>query len=71
MIPKFLRPEVVPFASVDLIARKTDSEPVPVIVCAWHTPKLDLDAINRRFPGQVSHVMCPQCVVKFIAQERG
>lgn len=70
MIPKFLQPEVLSFASVEILAaRLTDSAPVPVIVCAWHTPTIELEAIARQFPGQVSHVMCPRCVVKFVGQE--
>jgi hypothetical protein len=36
--------------------------PAPLIrVCAWHTPKPELDRLNRQHQGNVTHTMCPSC----------
>jgi hypothetical protein len=60
MLPTFLRPETVPYASVEII-------PVPTLhtACAWHTPLAELIALSRQYPGQVSHIICPECSVRF------
>jgi hypothetical protein len=60
----------------DWIARLTDSAPVRVIpvallqtlqtgVCAWCTPKPELDRLNRAHPGQISHGICKRCEAAF------
>jgi hypothetical protein len=45
--------------------------PAPLVaiirVCAWHTPKPELDALNAKHPGQVTHGMCAVCEGKFLA----
>ena len=47
----------------ELLARLTDTAPVVVLrtVCAWHTSPLELAALNRQYPGQISHGLCPEC----------
>lgn len=63
-----------PFDNWEMLhARLTDGIPAaPVVlqsVCAWHTPKPELDRLNRAFPGQISHSMCAACRVLFEAGE--
>jgi len=48
-----------------LIARLTDTQPILLRVCAWHTSDADLLALNRQYPGAVSHTMCEACALKF------
>jgi hypothetical protein len=44
----------------------TPAPAVPLIrVCAWHTPQPELDALNRQFPGRVTHGMCAACKTQF------
>ena len=38
-----------------------------IVVCAWCTPRPELDALNLAHPGQISHTMCPPCTAKFEA----
>ena len=55
-----------------LIARLTDSEPPEIApaprilhrVCSWCTPQPELDRLNRTFPGQISHTLCPTCAAQ-------
>jgi len=62
MIPKFLQPERVLFASLELLrARLTDSAPpaltlVPAPVCAWCP---DFNPANQ--PAGISHGICQAC----------
>jgi hypothetical protein len=35
-----------------------------IVVCAYCVPRPRLEAINREYPGQVSHGMCPKCFVR-------
>lgn len=68
MIPKFLRPEVVPYASVEIIRAPvvvvlpvTSITIVPVrpsphkVICAW------CDVVIREGVLPVSHGICPGC----------
>jgi hypothetical protein len=69
MIPSFLRPERVPFASVEILrARLTDSEPVPVaplrVICAWHPGFDRTDPANAG----ASHGICPSCLSRMEAE---
>jgi hypothetical protein len=47
-----------------LVARLTDTQPVLLLVCAWHTSRADLDALSRRYPGQITHGLCPACAAQ-------
>jgi hypothetical protein len=70
MLPKFLRPETVPYTSVELhradgtveqlIARKTDTQPTRVI-CAWCPDFHGRDPIHHG----ASHGMCASCAALF------
>jgi hypothetical protein len=66
MIPKFLQPEVLSFASVEILtARLTDTAPPAAVICAW-CPTFD-----RAVPARgVTHGMCPACAATF-GQEIG
>lgn len=37
-------------------------------VCAWHTPRPRLDALNRLLPGRVSHSICEKCQQRVFAE---
>ena len=50
---KFLLTERVPFTSVELITRLTDSDPAPTR-CAWCPDFVPV-------PGQETHGICPTC----------
>lgn len=39
------------------------SRPILFTVCAWHTPKAELDALSKQYPGQISHGLCPACAL--------
>lgn len=52
MIPSFLRPEVLPYAAIEII---------PAIVCCYCP---DFDPTVRPAPG-TSHGICPACIVVF------
>lgn len=77
MIPAFLRPEVVPYTSIEIILAGVLLAPSPinahvdgqplVVVCSWHTSPAELLALGRQFPGQVSHALCESCAAKFEA----
>lgn len=41
------------------------ARPILFTVCAGHTPQAELDAINWKYPGQVTHILCPDCALKF------
>jgi len=60
MIPKFLQPEHLSFASIEILhARLTDSQPpAPVVVCAWC---VDFDPTTVR---GASHGICAACAAK-------
>lgn len=51
-----------------IVARLTDSTPILLRVCSWHTSTADLDALNRQYPGAVSHTLCESCALKFEAE---
>jgi hypothetical protein len=53
-----------------LIARTTDAQPILFHVCAWHVPPAELDAMNRQYPGQVSHGLCPVCAARLLQEAR-
>jgi len=36
-----------------------------ISVCAWHTPKAELDALNVLYPGRVTHTICASCAILF------
>jgi len=57
MIPSFLRPEVVPYASIEIVR-------VPPVICAW-CPDFDPTAPANR---GVSHGMCAVCSAKLHAE---
>lgn len=67
MIPKFLRPEVVVWASIEIVtARLTDSQPPPpplAVICAW-CPAFDP---TTQAPG-LSHGICPTCTARLEAE---
>jgi len=42
------------------------SEARPEAVCAWCTPRAELDRLNAKFPS-LSHGICPSCEVLFLA----
>jgi hypothetical protein len=58
MLPSFLRPETVSYASIEIIRADV---PAPVVVCAY-CPTFDPTVAPA--PG-TSHGICPACVVKF------
>jgi hypothetical protein len=69
MIPKFLRPDVVPFASLEFVAaaaglraRLTDS--APVTICAWCPTFVPSDPANQG----ASHGLCDACSTRLLAQ---
>ena len=66
MIPAFLRPEVLPYASVEIVRAdgSVDTSPL-VLACSWCTTVAELVALGRRFPGRVSHSLCETCAAKF------
>jgi len=39
-----------------------------VVACAWCCSRPQLVALNRAYPGTVSHAMCPACVAKSAAE---
>jgi len=39
-----------------------------VVACAWCCTRPQLVALNRAYPGTVSHAMCPACVAKSAAE---
>jgi hypothetical protein len=42
---------------------------LPLIrVCAWHTPKPELDRLNRVHPGQITHGMCANCEARMFQE---
>jgi len=36
-----------------------------VVACAWCCTRPQLVALNRAYPGAVSHAMCPACAATF------
>jgi hypothetical protein len=43
--------------------------PIALIrVCAWHTPKPELDRLNRVHPGQITHGLCPSCEARMFQE---
>jgi hypothetical protein len=62
VIPKCLRPEIVPYTSVEIIiAGLLVAAPVVPTICAW-CPDFDpTHPANRR----ATHVMCPACRERF------
>jgi len=66
MIPAFLKPEVLPYASVEIVHAdgRVDTHPL-VQACSWCTTVAELVALGRRFPGRVSHSLCETCAAKF------
>lgn len=68
IIPSFLKPEVLPYAVVEIVRDNGRIEVKPIVlVCAWHTSVEALVKLQRQFPGQVSHALCPACAEKFEA----
>jgi len=66
MIPAFLRPEVLPYASVEIVHADGSVDPAPMVqACSWCTTVAELVALGRRFPGRVSHSLCETCAAKF------
>jgi hypothetical protein len=63
MLPRFLQSETLPYASVAIV--RADQLTVPVVICAWHTSVPELVALQRQFPGQVTHALCAPCAVRF------
>ena len=65
---------IMPFLSIPqpspaaLVARLTDSKPILFHPCSWHTPQAELDALNRQYPGQVSHTMCDACSLRMMQE---
>jgi hypothetical protein len=61
---------IVPVPAVpspaDLLARLTDTAPAAILrtVCAWHTSPLELVALSRQYPGQLSHGICAACLAR-------
>lgn len=51
-----------------VVARLTDTQPILIRVCAWHTTPEDLATLSRQYPGAVSHTMCEACALKFDAE---
>ena len=66
MIPKFLQPEHLAFASIEILhARLTDSQPpVSALVCAW-CPDFDPTLVRG-----ASHGICAPCRAKLEAGMR-
>jgi hypothetical protein len=65
MIPAFLRPEILPYASVEIVHADGRVEQPMVQACSWCTTVAELVALGRRFPGRVSHSLCDTCAAKF------
>lgn len=64
MLPKFLQPEAVLFASLEVLrARLTDAMPPARVTCAW-CPDFDGRAPSNR---GASHGMCDACAALFDA----
>jgi hypothetical protein len=36
----------------------------PIRPCAWCTPRAELDALNVKYQGQISHSICELCAEK-------
>jgi hypothetical protein len=47
---------------------KVTQTPPLIRVCAWHTPKPEIDRLNQQHPGQITHGMCPTCAAKFLRE---
>ncbi len=45
----------------------TPSE-TPLKACSWCMSQPEIDALNRHFPGQVSHGICPACLALEMAK---
>jgi len=66
MIPAFLKPEVLPYASVEIVHADGSVDRSPLVqACSWCTTVTELVALGRRFPGRVSHSLCESCAAKF------
>ena len=39
-----------------------------IIACAWCCTRAQLVALNRAYPGTVSHSICPSCAVTLASQ---
>lgn len=64
-IPTFLRPEVLPFTSIEIVRATADFRPLP-LVCSW-CPTFDkTDPANLH----ASHGICPACIARVEAAER-
>jgi hypothetical protein len=37
-------------------------------VCAWCTPKPELDRLNCAYPAQISHGLCPACAARLLGE---
>ena len=38
-----------------------------VVACSWCCTRAQLVALNRAYPGTVSHAMCPACAIRLDA----
>jgi len=66
IIPSFLRPETLPYASVEIVRADGTIDTQPIVqACSWCTTVAELVALGRRFPGRVSHSLCETCAAKF------
>lgn len=59
MIPRFLRPEVVAYASMAIVPAP------PAVICAWCP---DFNPATQ--PPGLSHGICPTCAAQLLAAER-
>jgi hypothetical protein len=54
-----------PFTAFHAAAQSPSlTEQVPLHICAWCTPRAELDRLNARYPA-LSHGMCDACALKF------
>jgi hypothetical protein len=53
----------------DAQRRRVEAAVMPLTtVCAWCTPRAELEAMNRQFPSQVSHGCCKPCQQRVLAE---
>jgi len=61
-IPKFLRPEVIPYTSIEIVIAGLLAGPRAKVICAW------CDVVLRPGTLPVSHGLCETCAARFDAE---
>jgi len=58
-LPKFLRPEVIPYTSIEIVIAGLGAGPSAKVICAWCDVVLKLGTLP------VSHGLCATCAIRF------